>query len=187
MCLSALLTFLIPMWTNSTPLWAMFYLRAMISPGLKQPPRSRMRQYLGEKAGLRERRTTKTRKEGTRARSRTKTEGEGTGPWMRTKNIIGSWKSTTNISSARRCGDWTRYSRPWPLSLALGRHNSAAAITRRWRRSTTPSLTSSCTWGSSTMATSTHDSLRKTCSRTTLRKLFLSWTSRSSSSSRPRK
>ena len=71
-----------------------------------------------------------------RAKTPRKSWTMATGYPRRTNAIIGFWRSTTSTSSTAICAEPIRYSRQWRYLLAAGKPNSAAAITKRCKKST---------------------------------------------------
>ena len=58
-----------------------------------------------------------------------------TGLTLRTNDIIGSYRFTTNILWIDTWDAWIKSSKQWKLSSAPDKQNSAAAIIRKWRKS----------------------------------------------------
>ena len=65
---------------------------------------------------------------------------EDTGILMKIKGIIGSYKSITTTFSTSTWEGWTKSSKQWRNLSFVGKHSSAGAIIKRWRKSTAVSL-----------------------------------------------
>ena len=63
---------------------------------------------------------------------------------MKTKGIIGFWRSITIISFVRKWEDWIRFLRQWHCLLALEKPNSVVVITKKCRKNITHSQTFYC-------------------------------------------